>query len=167
MSNDYRKLLPVLVDGGVKFIVVGGVAAVVHGSAQATFDLDVIYARDRANIERLVNVLQPHSPFQRDAPADLPFKLDVPTVEQGLNFTLTTRLGDLDLLGEIVGGGGYEDLKPHSQKITVFDVTCLCLNLDRLIDVKRAAGRPKDYEVIAELEAIRTEKGGERAEAPN
>jgi hypothetical protein len=120
----------------------------------------MVYARNRANIQRLVRALQPHSPYLRDAPADLPFEFDVRTVEQGLNFTLTTQLGDLDLLGGIVGGGKYEDLEPHSQRITVFDVTCLCLDLDRLIDAKRAAGRPKDHEVIAELEAILTEKRG-------
>lgn len=74
---------------------------------------------------------------------------------RGLNFTLTTDVGDLDLLGEVTGGGGYEELLPHSLPIRVFGVECRCLTLERLIEVKRAAGRPKDFEAIAELEAIR------------
>ena len=65
----------------------------------------------------------------------------------------------IDLLGEIVGGGGYEDLRPHVVTLTVFGVACQCLGLERLIRVKRAAGRPKDLEAVAELEAILEERG--------
>ena len=72
----------------------------------------------------------------------------------GLNFTLITTIGALDLLGEIVGGGGYEDLLPETIRVEIAGVECLCLNLERLIKVKRAAGRPRDLEVIAELEQI-------------
>ena len=75
----------------------------------------------------------------------------------GLNFTLTTKLGSLDLLGEIIGGGGYEELFSETIKVEVAGVECLCLNLERLIQVKRAAGRPKDLEVIAELQQILAE----------
>lgn len=158
MKNDYQKLIPILVKGRVKFIIIGGVAAVVHGAARATFDLDVVYSRNPDNIIRLVQTLKPYSPYLRDAPSGLPFVFDQKTVQNGLNFTLTTQLGNLDLLGEVVGGGTYEDLQPYSGKIEVFDVRCLCLGLERLIHVKRAAGRPKDFEVIAELEAILEEK---------
>jgi hypothetical protein len=85
----------------------------------------------------------------------------------GLNFTLETDLGDLDLLGEITGGGRYEDLLPFSLELRVFDLPCRCLNLEKLIAVKRAAGRRKDFEAIAELEVIREieERGGAEAEA--
>ncbi len=59
------------------------------------------------------------------------------------------------MLGEIVGGGGYEQLISHSLEIELFGVSCRCLDLETLIQVKRAAGRPKDFEALAELEAIR------------
>jgi predicted nucleotidyltransferase len=75
-----------------------------------------------------------------------------------LNFTLTTDLGDLDLLGEITGGGGHDDLLPDTIEIEVFGVRCRCLGLSRLIAVKRAAGRPQDLEAVAELEAIEEER---------
>ena len=158
MTNDYRKIIPTLVQAKIKFIVIGGGAAIVHGSARTTFDLDLVYSRDPKNIRRLVQVLKPFSPYLRDVPEGLPFIFDQKTVQKGLNFTLKTELGYLDLFGEIVGGGAYEDLLPHSQEIEVFGVECLCLGLERLIHVKRAAGRPKDFEIIAELEAILEEQ---------
>jgi predicted nucleotidyltransferase len=158
MTNDYRKIIPTLVQGKIKFIVIGGVAAIVHGSARTTFDLDVVYSRDPISVRRLVQALKPFSPYLRDVPEGLPFKFDEKTVQNGLNFTLKTEIGHLDLFGEIVGGGVYEDLLPYSQEIEVFGVKCLCLGLEKLIQVKRAAGRPKDFEVIAELEAILEEQ---------
>jgi hypothetical protein len=88
----------------------------------------------------------------------LPFSWSEETIKKGLNFTLTTSLGALDLLGEITGGGTYEDILPHSLKLQLHGAECFCLGLDYLIRVKRAAGRPKDFEAIAELETIREEQ---------
>ncbi len=156
--TDFRALLRALVQGGIEFILVGGVAGTVHGSARLTLDVDVVYRRSPENIDRLVVGLGPYHPYLRGAPAGLPFKLDQPTVKRGLNFTLTTDIGDLDLLGEITGGGTYETLLPHTTIIEVFGVTCRCLTLRRLIEVKRAAGRPKDFEAVAELEALLEER---------
>jgi predicted nucleotidyltransferase len=155
---DYRGLLRALVDGGVDFIVVGGAAATAHGAARLTQDLDVVYARDRPNLVRLAEALAPHEPYLRGAPPDLPFRLDADTLRRGLNFTLTSKLGDIDLLGEIVGGGGYAALIGDTIEIELFGLRCRCLGLDKLIEVKRAAGRPKDFEALAELEAIREER---------
>jgi hypothetical protein len=134
--------------------MVGGVAAIVHGAARATFDLDVVYSRTPENLERLQRALAPLAPYVRGAPPGLPFRWDVETLGRGLNFTLTTSAGSLDLLGEIAGGGAYEDLLVSSEQIEVFGITCRCLALPALIRVKRAAGRPKDFEAIAELEAL-------------
>ena len=155
MTTDFKAALRALTEGGVEFILVGGVAATVHGSARLTRDIDVVYRRTPSNIERLVAALTPYQPYLRGAPAGLPFRWDAGTVQRGLNFTLTTQLGDVDLLGEIVGGGGYDALLSSATLVRVFGIECRCLNLDRLIDVKRAAGRPKDFEAIAELEIIR------------
>ena len=94
------------------------------------------------------------TPYLRGVPPGLPFVWAERTLAHGLNFTLTTALGDLDLLGEIVGGGGYDALEPHTVMLTVFGHQLLCLGLEKLIHVKRAAGRPKDFEAVAELELI-------------
>lgn len=153
----FPELLRLLVDGGVEFIVVGGVAGAAHGAARATYDLDVVYRRTLPNLQRLVKTLAPQAPYLRGAPPGLPFHFDEETVKRGLNFTLTTRLGDLDLLGEIAGGGRYEDLEPFSQSMDLYGTMALCLDLPRLIQTKRAAGRPKDLEAISELEALQEE----------
>jgi predicted nucleotidyltransferase len=152
---DYPALLRALHDQHVRFIIVGGAAATAHGSARLTQDLDVVYDRSRENLARLVAALAPHQPYLRGAPEGLPFRLDEETLRKGLNFTLSSKLGDVDLLGEIAGGGGYRELEPHTIQIELFGVRCLCLSLDKLIEVKRAAGRPKDLEALAELIAIR------------
>jgi predicted nucleotidyltransferase len=160
--TDFPTLLRVLTEGGVEFVIVGGFAATVHGASIPTADLDVVYGRDSANVERLVTLLAPYRPYLRGAPPGLPFQWERGTVERGLNFTLVTDLGALDLLGEITGGGGYPALLPHSQEITVFGVRCRCLGLDKLIEVKRAAGRPRDLQAVADLEALREERGKAR-----
>lgn len=153
--TDFRGLIDALARGRVEFIVIGGVAAALHGSARATLDLDVVYRRSSDNVDRLVRALAPLSPYLRGAPAGLPFSFDADTVSRGLNFTLDTSLGALDLLGEVVGGGSYEALLAHTETIELFDHSCRAVSLDGLIRLKRAAGRPKDYEVLAELEALR------------
>jgi hypothetical protein len=152
---DFPALLRVLHEHGVRFVIVGGAAATAHGSARLTQDLDLVYDRSLENLERLVRALAPHEPYLRGAPPGLPFAFDVETLRRGLNFTLTSKLGDVDLLGEIVGGGGYTELELHSVAMQLFGVRCLVLGLDKLIEVKRAAGRPKDLEALAELVAIR------------
>ena len=152
--TDYTALIRLLVDHQIDFIIVGGAAATAHGSARLTLDLDIVYSRDRHNIERIVRALEPIQPYLRGAPPGLPFEWSVETVTKGLNFTLITTLGALDLLGEIVGGGGYEELKSQTIRIEIAGAECDCLSLERLIEVKRAAGRPKDLEAIAELEQI-------------
>jgi hypothetical protein len=155
--TDFSGLLGALADSGVACILVGGVAATVHGSARLTRDIDVVYSRRPENIARVVAALAPFEPYLRGAPPGLPFRWDAATIARGLNFTLTTTLGDIDLLGEITGGGGFDDLRPHANPVHVFDRDVLCLDLPTLIRVKRAAGRPRDLEAIAELEAIADE----------
>lgn len=157
--TDFSALLRTLGDGGVAYILVGGAAAAVHGSARLTLDVDVVYRRTPDNLERLASALAPCRPRLRGAPPGLPFRWDAATLERGLNFTLATTLGPLDLLGEIAGGGSYEQLLPHTVAVTAFGVTCRCVTLDRLIHLKRSAGRIRDLEAVAELEALREEHG--------
>jgi len=159
---DLPATLRVLAEGRVEFILVGGVAATIHGSARLTKDIDLVYSRSAENVARLVEALRPYEPYLRGVPRGLPFVWDARTVHAGLNFTLTTTLGDVDLLGEIVGGGRYEDLLPHTLHVRVFGIECLCVDLETLIRVKRAAGRPRDLEAIAELEALRQERHGDQ-----
>lgn len=157
--TDFKTALTALAGAGVRFIIVGGAAATAHGSARLTQDLDIVYAREPDDIRRLVAALGAYQPYLRGAPPGLPFRFDERTVARGLNFTLTTSLGDIDLLGEIVGGGGYAALVPHSIELEIFGTRCFCLGLAKLIEVKRAAGRPKDLDALAELEDLLREEG--------
>jgi len=151
----FAELLRGLASAQVDFVLIGGVAAAAHGSSRVTQDLDIVYSRSAENLNRVVSALGSLKPYLRGAPAGLPFRLDAETLKAGLNFTLTTDLGWIDLLGEITGGGRYDDLAPHAIKVDVFGVTCRVLDLETLIQTKRAAGRPKDFEDLAELEIIR------------
>ena len=156
--TDFRKLLEVLAGGGVEFVIIGGVAATVHGSSHSTVDLDIVYRRTPDNIARLVAALAPLAPYLRGAPPGLPFRFDADTIRRGLNFTLRTSAGNLDVLGEATGDGSYDRLLPHSVVLEVYGLEVRSVDLETLIHLKRAAGRPKDLERIAELEAIREER---------
>ena len=156
--TDFASLIGALSEGGVQVIIIGGLAATIHGSSRLTQDIDVVYSRSDDNIERVVAALGPHEPYLRGAPRNLPFDWSAATIQRGLNFMLTTTIGDIDLFGEITGGGGYDDLLPHSIVVELFGHTCRCLDLPWLIETKRAAGRPRDLEAIAELEALLEER---------
>ena len=157
--TDFETLLAALDDGDVACIIIGGLAATIHGSSRLTQDIDIVYDRSDENIERLVGALAPHNPYLRGTPPGLPFEWSARTIRRGLNFTLTTAVGDIDILGEVGGGGSYDDLLSHTTTVELFARPHRCLDLPWLIHVKRAAGRPKDLEVIAELEALLEERG--------
>jgi predicted nucleotidyltransferase len=160
--TDLPALLRALADSDVRFIVIGGMAGIAHGAARVTFDIDCVYARDAQNLSRLAATLRQFSPSLRGAPAGLPFRLDEATLRSGLNFTLDSTAGPIDLLGEVAGGGTYEALLPSTAELEVFGRPCRVVTLDALIALKRAAGRPKDLEAIAELEALRQAHRGRR-----
>ncbi len=158
--TELETLLAALHREGVRYIVIGGVAARAHGSSRVTQDIDIAYARGDDDLRRLTAALRPFDPYPRGAPAGLPFEWSERTLRSGLNFTLTTTVGDIDLFGEVLGGGDFNALEAHTVTAEVFGYPVLFLDLDWLIKVKKAAGRPKDFEVIAELEALREERGG-------
>lgn len=154
----FDRLLTALTESGVEFIVIGGAAGTAHGSARFTRDLDIVYSRSAGNIARLVTALEPFAPYLRGAPPGLPFRWDVCTVAAGLNFTLITSIGEIDLRGEVTGGGLYEELLDATIALTAFGVTCRYVTLEKLIALKRATGRPRDFDAVAELEALLEER---------
>lgn len=159
MASMLDDALRLLNEHGVEFILIGGWAAALHGSERSTSDVDVVYSRTPENIRRLAAALKNHQPYLRGAPPGLPFHWDEHTIQAGLNFTLTTDLGYLDFLGEVVGGGRYEQLLKNTIEVEAFGLKCRCVTLERLIQLKRAAGRPKDIETISELQALLEQRG--------
>lgn len=155
MTPDFRSLIESLAQQQVDFVIIGGVALVLHGSARTTQDLDLCYARDARNLGATVAALAPFHPTLRGAPADLPFRLDVPTLKAGLNFTLDTSAGPLDLLGEVTGVGTFEAVSRDAEDIDAYGHRVKLMSLATLERAKRAAGRRKDLLDLAEIQEIR------------
>ncbi len=150
--TQFASLLQRLARAHVEFVVIGGLAVLTHGHIRATVDLDVCYARTPENLQRIVDALAPLHPRLRGAPEGLPFFFDVQTLRNGLNFTLATDEGEVDLLGEVTGVGGYNDLALQALTTEAFGVEVRLMSLQDLIRSKAAAGRPKD---LLDLEALR------------
>ncbi len=149
-----RDLLARLTEHQVRFVIIGGVALIARGVQRATEDLDIAYARDRQNLRSLATALAPLHPRLRGVPPELPFTLDEASLRQGLNFTLDTDLGALDLLGEVAGLGAYEHVDAASSELEIAGLPLLVLTVDGLERAKRAAGRPKDLLDLGFLRAL-------------
>lgn len=146
-------LIELLSASELEFAIVGGVAAIMHGSARMTLDLDIIMAFSQANVTRLLEALRPHDPRHATRP-DLSI-LDEP-IEHLLGFRMLlieTKLGRLDVLPGLEPFGSYERVPTSARE--AFGRTCQVIDLSALIEVKRLVGRRKDIEVVYELEAIR------------
>jgi len=151
------KLLRALVDGGVAFVVIGGLAAQAHGSPLITEDLDICFGLDRANIERLAAVLQRLPAIKRGMPPGVQAPVDARALRAGDIFTLRTRFGDLDLLARPDPGLDYGQLRSRATRFDFEGMTVWVADLDDVIAMKRAAGRPKDLLAIEHLGALREE----------
>ena len=112
-----------------------------------------------ANLTALAAALAPLHATLRGAPAGLPFVLDAPTLRSGLNFTLSTDIGDVDLLGELTGVGGYAELARDATPMELYGHRVAVMSLDALERAKRAAGRLKDLADLAEILEIRRRSG--------
>jgi hypothetical protein len=144
------RLLEILDRHGVDFVIVGGIAGNAHGSALATFDLDIAYARDEANLRRVAAALREVQVTLRGAPADLSFQLDEQTLFNGANFTFDSELGSFDILGAIEGIRDYESLRADAVLVTIGGVVVRIASIDHLISMKRKANRPKDRVAVEE-----------------
>lgn len=155
---DPRKLLETLARHEVDFVLIGGLAGVARGSAYVTLDVDIAYARGRANLERLAAALREVEATLRGAPADLSFTLDAKTLENGANFTFDTRFGPLDILSDPAGAPSYATLRDAAgEELVVEGLRIRVASLDHLIAMKEAAGRPKDKLMASEYRVISDE----------
>jgi predicted nucleotidyltransferase len=151
-----ERFCAVLAEHGVEFIVIGGQAEVLMGSARVTYDVDLCYRRTPDNLERLAAALGTLNLTLRGAPPELKFRLDAQALALGQNYTFEVD-GEypLDFLGYVEPIGTYEDLLPHAGTITVGGRPVRVIGLDDLIRIKRYLGRPKDRESLLHLEAIK------------
>lgn len=147
--------LRILVEQEVRFVVIGGVAAIALGSPSLTGDLDICYARDRENLQRLAGALREMEAELRGVDDEVPFLLDARMLEAGDHFTFRTRHGDFDVIGTPAGTTGYDDLERTAVRSEVGDVEVLVASIEDLMSMKRAAGRPKDRVELEILGALR------------
>lgn len=153
--DDLTNLLRLLRDGGVDFVLVGGLAAWALGSPRVTDDVDVCAPLHDEHLDRLAGALSGTRAHYRMSPLKHPLEQIVKTHRRLNNLYLKCDLGQLDLLGEVAGVGDFDEVKRRSTELDLGGFTCRVLDLDALIAAKRAAGRPKDLIALPELEHIR------------
>jgi hypothetical protein len=154
---DPLRILKTLDRRDVRFVIIGGIAGRLWGSTTVTNDLDICYARDRANLDALVTALRDLKVKLRGVDRDVPFLVDARTLEMGDHFTFITTAGNLDILGTPQGSGGYESLARTATEMDVGGLKVLVAALEDLILMKRAVGRPKDLIEVEILSAVREE----------
>ena len=155
-QSPLERFSALLTEHGVEFIVIGGQAEALMGSARVTYDVDLCYRRTRANLERLAAALGTLNLTLRGAPPELKFRLDAQALALGSNFTfMVDDEYPLDFLGYVEPIGTYEDLLPGAETISIGGRPTVVVGLDDLIRIKRHINRPKDRESLLHLEAIK------------
>jgi len=149
------EILRRLVERGVDFVVIGGIAAVLHGSARNTFDLDICFATDDANLAALSDVLVALDARLKGVDEQVPFVPDAQTLRQIELLTLVTSLGELDVLARPQGAPPYRELRANADRYDLGGFNVSVASIDDLIAMKQAAGRAKDLLDVEELEAIK------------
>jgi predicted nucleotidyltransferase len=148
-------LLRRLVARGVDFVIVGGMAMVLHGSARLTRDLDICYSTDPANLAALGAALVELGARLRDVSDELPFVPDARTLRRATILTLDSDDGRIDLLASPAGAPPYRQLRERATRTTFDGTAILIASLDDMESMKRAAGRPRDLLDVEEIEVIR------------
>jgi uncharacterized protein YqcC (DUF446 family) len=147
----FLEILKVLTRHRVDFIIVGGVSAVLHGAPVTTFDLEVVHARNRENVLRLMSALEELDAVYRSHP-DRQLRPGESHLASDGHQLLLTKFGPLDVLGMIGKSRTWEDLSTHTRSMAIEpDVVVRVINLETLIAVKEELGIPKDVAVLPVL----------------
>lgn len=156
-NPDFFRILRVLTDHRVDFILVGGVCAVLHGAPVSTFDIDLVHARTDQNITNLLSALEELDARFRD-PAGRDLRVKASHLASPGHQLLITNAGPMDLSGEIGDGKGYEELLPNSSRVELEGLSIRLLDLETLIETKEAAGHEKDLATLPILRRLRSER---------
>lgn len=155
MAGDFdpERVFAELTAKGVEYVVIGGIAATLHGAARPTQDVDVLVARDGANLTRLAKALRSlESALKAGADEPLKVTIDEKRLTNGMNFSWATVAGDVDTFGEVEGGFSYATVVEAAwEAVTAAGTRILVVSLPDLIAMKRASGRPKDELALLEL----------------
>lgn len=138
----------------VEFVLIGGVAAIVHGASTFTKDINVCASFDNENLDRIVEALNDLDPRYRMTPQKLKLPSDSSKLYGFKNLYLQTILGEIDLLSEVDGVGPFTIVKDHAELIALGDMQVPVMSIEDIIQSKGFLGRPKDRQVIAELRLV-------------
>ncbi len=152
--QSFSRLLERLADSGLEFVIVGGFAAVSHGSAYVTKDVDICTIFSAENIARLREALRDLNPHHRMLPGELSFLTAPPPGETVQNLYLRTDLGVIDVLSSVLGVGDFVRLKQRAEILEIDGRKYRVMSLQDLISAKEATGREKDLLTAKELRAI-------------
>lgn len=157
MSNHgFFQILRTLNEHGVRYVLIGGLAAILWGSDYITKDVDVCYARDDENLKALVRALRSLDAHLRGWPEGVPEFIDERAFKLGDTMTFDTKYGPFDCLGKPSGTDGYSELVTHATSMNVEDgVPVLVASIDHIIHMKRTAGRPKDLSEVENLKVLK------------
>lgn len=156
MSPSFQTILAALQRHGVEFVVVGGVAAVLHGAPVTTFDLDTLIRVSDENATRLMAAFDElKARYRGHSPELKPVREDILA---GRHLLLMTDAGPLDILGFIGRQDRYEDLLGRFETVSLDGANFSILGLDELIRQKRELGRDKDRVALSLLEAVKRER---------
>lgn len=167
--QNFGHLLQRLSEAGIAFVIVGGYAAVSHGSAYVTRDIDICAVLTAENVDKLRRALADWNPRHRMTPQRLSFLTHPPPGQAVKNLYLQTDHGVVDILSSVMGVGDFERLRAKAEELEVEGRRFLVMGLDDLIQAKEALGREKDLLTAKELRAIATKRrrtGGEAGGAP-
>jgi hypothetical protein len=157
---DPERLLEVLSRHKVKFVLIGALAARMHGFPRLTADADITPAGDKPNLERLASALKELDAkvYTESVPEGLAFDCSATALSRARMWNLVTNAGRLDIAFEPAGVDGYDDLKNDAERFEAFGVQFLVASLEDIIRSKEAAGRPKDLDDVAILRALKRMK---------
>ncbi|MCK4564583.1 MAG: nucleotidyltransferase [Verrucomicrobia bacterium] len=164
--DDLVGIIDRLIRAKVDFVLVGGLAAVTHGSSMTTQDIDVCCDFSTANLLRLQSALTGTHPVHRMTTNRIPLQLTEENCGRLKNLYLDTDIGQLDCLGNILGLGDFHAVKQQGETIEVDGHPCRILRIEALITAKKAMGRPKDLQTIQQLEVIQKERQESSASVP-
>ena len=162
--NDQLNLLQHLTRAKIDFVIVGGFAGVVHGCTYVTQDIDICCVFAPTTLLALQEALTELHPVHRMTPGRRPLVLTTENATQFNNLYLDTDLGRIDCLSEIAGLGDYGQVKQDSELIDVEGMRLRVLTLDALIKTKQAMNRPRDREILLQLQAIKALKRCEQSD---
>src|SRR5919201_5253870 len=145
-----ERMLKVLQDHGVRFVLIGGFAAVIHGSPYVTTDIDVVPSVDPGNLEHLSAALRAmHARvWTASEPEGVPFDHDAKSIAEVRVWNLVTDFGRLDITFEPAGTSGYDDLHRGSIRLTILSAEVDVASLADVVRSKEAADRDKDRLVL-------------------